>query len=66
MKLNDAIDYLNSQPMFKNPISRDHYRFLSNSQFDKLVANGTIKLVERAIATAKTKWKLVPITEYYV
>lgn len=66
MKLNDAINYLNSQPMFKEPISRDYYRFLSNSQFDKLVAAGTIKSVEKTVASAKTNWKLMPVTEYYV
>lgn len=66
MKLNDAINFLNTQKMFRSPVARDRFNFLTKSQFDKLRASGLIKSETHTEASAKTGWKFVQATYYYV
>lgn len=66
MKLNDAINFLTTQKMFHDPIARDRYNFLTKSQFDKLRASGLIKSETHSEASAKTGWRFVQVTYYYV
>lgn len=66
MKLDSAINFLNSQSMFKNPLPREKFNFLSKSQFEKLRSSGLIKAKKVSEATSKTNWNFVEITLYYV